>query len=356
MNSFFVRTLPALALFTAAVACGGTTFTGTEETGGTGASSGGGSGGKGGTGGTGGSSGSATGGSGGSGGAGGSTGGSGGAGGSVGGSGGTSGGAGGSGGAVSGSGGDAGSGAGVGGSTGGTGGCGACPFIACGPPFMVTVTADNGSGIASLEAHGDFDVECSLNSTMPCQWLCQSLSFQLPTGDHSITLSAPGFEDHTISFTVPEQGPCGCCGCPCSPGYYGQETLAGDGATCCADLQYDQLNCGECGNSCNGNQCTMGKCEGATDCSIYVTQDVCDGSSECHSVFVDPGDCNCTGIGCCARFSHCADGDLADCNGANVSCEIVTPHCEDPAYVVSYTGTCYEGCVVPSDCAPLSAP
>jgi len=345
VKAFFARTLPGVALLSLAVACGGASFSGTEETGGTGAMSGGGSGGGGGK--------SATGGSGGNGGAGGSTGGAGGDGGSGGGSGGSTGGLGGTGGSLSGSGGDAGSVAGVGGSTGGTGGCGFCPFVACAPPFMVTVTAENGGGIAALQAHGDFDVTCYPNGTgMPCRWICQSVDYQLASGDHSVTLSAPGFEDHTISFTTPELGPCGCCGCPCSPGYSGEETLAGEGAACCSDLKFDNLNCGECGNNCGANSCTAGKCEGATDCSLITTQDACDASTACHSVFVDPGTCDCAEPGCCTSFLRCADGDLADCKGENIACLLPTPNCEGPAYVVSYANSCYEGCVVPSDCLP----
>jgi hypothetical protein len=33
-------------------------------------------------------------------------------------------------------------------------------------------------------------------------------------------------------------------------------------------------------------------------------------------------------------------------------CDAETPFCENPAYVVSYIGFCYEGCVDPKDCAP----
>lgn len=326
MNAFFARTLPGAALLSAAVGCAGTSITTTEETGGTGASSSGGSGG--------------------SGGAGGSTGGSGGAGGSLGGSGGTSGGAGGSGGSVPGTGGDAGSGAGVGGS------CGPCPFVACAPPFMITGSADHGGLITALEAHGDFEVECYANGVPACQWTCFSLDYRLEGGDYSITLSAPGYEDNTISFSVPEPGPCGCCGCPCSGGYYDAATLAGGDATaCCANLDSDPQNCGACGKSCPGG-CIEGKCQGATDCSTLWTQEMCDASADCHSVFADPGICDCLAIGCCTRFERCGYGDLADCTGAAISCLLPTPYCEDPAYVVSYTGTCYEGCVLPSDCAP----
>jgi hypothetical protein len=218
---------------------------------------------------------------------------------------------------------------------------------------MVTVSAESGGAIANLEAKGDFEVVCYPNGATPCAWSCQSVNYQLAVGDYSITLSAPGFEDHTIAFSVPDPGVCGCCGCPCTVGYYGEETLAGDGAAaCCADLDTDPLNCGACDRNCNGGTCTAGTCDGATDCSLLTTLDACHASAECHSVFVDPGTCGCEGLGCCAQFSRCADGDLADCKGANLACTVSEPFCEGPAYVISYAGACYEGCVVSSDCAP----
>jgi hypothetical protein len=55
--------------------------------------------------------------------------------------------------------------------------------------------------------------------------------------------------------------------------------------------------------------------------------------------------------GCCASFSRCSDGGKASCMGAPV-CQIATPYCEGPAYVLSYTVSCYEGCVRPSECGP----
>jgi hypothetical protein len=85
-------------------------------------------------------------------------------------------------------------------------------------------------------------------------------------------------------------------------------------------------------------------------CATVTTLSECEARADCHSVFVDPGTCGCAPLGCCARFNRCADGNTASCNG-NPSCDIVTPHCEGP-YVVSYTATCYEGCVQAKDCAP----
>jgi hypothetical protein len=84
-------------------------------------------------------------------------------------------------------------------------------------------------------------------------------------------------------------------------------------------------------------------------CSTMTTEESCDARPDCHSVFVDPGTCRCATIGCCARFSRCADGK-AVCTSSQVACEIVTPHCEAPAFVVSYTTSCYEGCVRAAAC------
>jgi hypothetical protein len=84
-------------------------------------------------------------------------------------------------------------------------------------------------------------------------------------------------------------------------------------------------------------------------CSDVTTQAECDARSDCHSVFVDPGDCGCAASGCCARFQSCADGDQANCDGP-VACRMALPHCEPP-YIVSVQGSCYEGCVKQTDCA-----
>jgi hypothetical protein len=85
-------------------------------------------------------------------------------------------------------------------------------------------------------------------------------------------------------------------------------------------------------------------------CSMVTTLADCELRNDCHSVFVDPGTCGCAVSGCCAHFSSCADGDKAMCSGMPL-CKVATPFCEAP-YVVSYTATCYEGCVNKKDCAP----
>lgn len=89
-------------------------------------------------------------------------------------------------------------------------------------------------------------------------------------------------------------------------------------------------------------------------CSQLTAQAGCDLRSDCHTVYVDPGTCGCSSPGCCARFDHCADGGKADCTGP-ATCKIATPFC-DPPYVVAFTGTCYEGCVRQTTCAPPTCP
>jgi len=88
-------------------------------------------------------------------------------------------------------------------------------------------------------------------------------------------------------------------------------------------------------------------------CNTLTTQSACDNRSDCHSVFVDLNNCGCSAAGCCARFNNCANGGRANCDG-QVSCGAKTPYCAGP-YVVSYTSTCFEGCVIQSECAGVDA-
>jgi hypothetical protein len=85
-------------------------------------------------------------------------------------------------------------------------------------------------------------------------------------------------------------------------------------------------------------------------CSTMTTQESCDARSDCHSVFVDPGTCRCAIVGCCAHFSRCADGKAVCAPPPAATCTIAQPFCEAPAYVVSYAGGCYEGCVPAAAC------
>jgi hypothetical protein len=98
--------------------------------------------------------------------------------------------------------------------------------------------------------------------------------------------------------------------------------------------------------------CPAYACPAPPPCSQVTTLDACEARSDCHSVFVDPGICDCIAVGCCAHFSACADGDRARCAApATLACKAPTPFCESPAYVVAYTNVCYEGCVQSKDCA-----
>jgi hypothetical protein len=99
--------------------------------------------------------------------------------------------------------------------------------------------------------------------------------------------------------------------------------------------------------------CGDARMDGAGFCADATTEAACAARPSCHAVFVDPHNCGCTAIGCCARFSWCAEGARPRCAiPATISCTIPTPYCEGPAYVRSYTETCYEGCVKQAACTP----
>ena len=102
------------------------------------------------------------------------------------------------------------------------------------------------------------------------------------------------------------------------------------------------------GAACDGLVCPV--------CSDATTVEACEAIAGCHAVFVDSGLCGCGTVGCCARFSACALGEKADCAGRSVECDAPTPYCENPAYVVSHSGWCYEGCVDPKDCGACGSP
>jgi hypothetical protein len=110
--------------------------------------------------------------------------------------------------------------------------------------------------------------------------------------------------------------------------------------------------CGSSGACYSGSTCPGFACP-ATTCDQVTTEAACDTRTDCHSVYVDPGTCGCASVGCCAHFSRCAAGDHGQCTmPSTFGCAIATPYCESPAYVVSYTSSCYEGCVRADDCAP----
>jgi hypothetical protein len=93
-------------------------------------------------------------------------------------------------------------------------------------------------------------------------------------------------------------------------------------------------------------------CPAVVPCTNVTDQLSCDARTDCHSVFVDNSAvCDCSAPGCCVNFARCADGGKAACKGTT-SCHRTAPYCGSPAFVVSYTADCYEGCVRPTECAP----
>jgi hypothetical protein len=146
---------------------------------------------------------------------------------------------------------------------------------------------------------------------------------------------------------------CGACPPPCSS--LTDETSCKEFPGCRANYC---ANCAPGGQSFSGcvdasdptNICPTIACP--APCASMTTRDSCEARPDCHAVFVDDGLCGCAALGCCARFSRCADGGTAMCIQPPIVCDAVAPHCEGP-YVVGYAGSCYEGCVLASDCIVL---
>jgi hypothetical protein len=92
---------------------------------------------------------------------------------------------------------------------------------------------------------------------------------------------------------------------------------------------------------------------GCMPCADATTLEDCESRSYCHPVFTDMGDCSCAPVGCCTFFTRCAEGALANCIPGPITCGAspTVPLCAEPAYVVSYTPGCTEGCVKPEDCS-----
>lgn len=91
-------------------------------------------------------------------------------------------------------------------------------------------------------------------------------------------------------------------------------------------------------------------------CTQLTTNAACDARGDCHSVYVDPNNCQCAALGCCAQFSRCAVGGRANCDPdlTQIACGSRTPYCAGN-YVVSYTSNCFEGCVLKTVCAGTDA-
>jgi hypothetical protein len=144
-------------------------------------------------------------------------------------------------------------------------------------------------------------------------------------------------------------------GSACSPGAfcsYGGGICCGGGYRCGANGTWEIIAAGcacfpppDAGNSTDASSHAD-----AGSCAQETTVEGCDARTDCHSVFIDPHDCRCAALGCCAHFQRCADGKKANCTGP-VACTIASIFCEGP-YVVSYTNACYEGCVRATECGP----
>jgi hypothetical protein len=215
----------------------------------------------------------------------------------------------------------------------------------------------------------------------------------------------PAFAGCTGAGEPPVQCPAACLGAPCSeltetlckgrvdctpdycPDCTGGQTFAGCAAlgsgtfACAASCQapppcdgLDETSC-QSRNDCHVGYCsicgqTFAGCVGPneavacptyacpvlpTPCADVTDKATCDGRPDCHSVFVDPGTCDCAVAGCCTHFAGCADGGQAACRAPSVAggmiCDRLPPVCSAPAYVISYTADCYEGCVPPTECS-----
>jgi hypothetical protein len=83
-------------------------------------------------------------------------------------------------------------------------------------------------------------------------------------------------------------------------------------------------------------------------CGLHTDELSCAQDTTCHPVYMDQIPCTCSPIGCCMQFWFCAEGPRAICQGTP-TCAQPAPVCEGD-YTVSFTSTCYEGCVHPTEC------
>jgi hypothetical protein len=85
-------------------------------------------------------------------------------------------------------------------------------------------------------------------------------------------------------------------------------------------------------------------------CPLNTAENSCRATGICHPVFLDhPGCAPCASQGCCMAFDHCAESVKAVCTMPANLCTTAAPTCEGN-YMLSYTTTCYEGCVTPDEC------
>ena len=174
-------------------------------------------------------------------------------------------------------------------------------------------------------------------------------SFAAPDGCNTCSCTSSGQVVCTKMACVETGGSSGIGGSTSAGGTSAAGGTSGAGGT--GSCPTGQLWCAGCAGD-TGHCDVVCPAVACADCASLTTLEACEASTNCHSVFVDPGTCGCAAIGCCAKFSSCANGDKALCTEpAPIACDRVTPHCEGPAYVISYTPSCYEGCVQSKDCA-----
>jgi hypothetical protein len=213
----------------------------------------------------------------------------------------------------------------------------------------ITCGGDGGFGLAAVARQCTQNSDCTIHIAPTC---CGA--------DEALGIAKAEADAYSGCFVLPP-GACSGLGCSKNSGYMtdtGKTTPWLGTATQPIDLV---------SVTCIGHLCTtdvasppdagpdattLGDIFSAT-CGQVTTQAACDSRSDCHSVFADPGTCDCAVSGCCEHFNRCADGGHANCSGP-VACTVSQPYCESP-YVLSYANNCYEGCVLQTECSGADA-
>ena len=109
----------------------------------------------------------------------------------------------------------------------------------------------------------------------------------------------------------------------------------------CVDPSSDTLNCGRCGNACNGLHCVDGTCQ----CPFGMTLCNAAGLAECSDLMTDDGNCGqCTLA--CPTGQHCVGGT---CNGGPFYCTAVVNESQgctgpDPSKTFTDPVLCEQAC------------
>jgi hypothetical protein len=225
--------------------------------------------------------------------------------------------------------------------------CQVCPGAA---PTYLGCTAPGAPPIACPA------VTCGI--AQPCSSLAES-QCQARSDCHSgYCADCSGAQEFTQCLGPNEAGACPAFACP-PPSCAGRDQMTCQATPGCGVISCPNCNGGEnfigCGIKGEEVPCPAIQCPAPPPCADVTTQEGCDARSDCHPVFVENSICACAPAGCCARFSRCADGGKALCKGPTGptpgGCLSQPPFCDGVAYIASYTSTCYEGCVPPSECA-----